>query len=220
MLWLPSHIKKKVNIFCMPATRPAKLKFCWGLLGRTFFMIDRQMEIVSMVLSHGKTAGGSMAEESVAAQLSASDEVTLAATETLVETTWKVSVWKMGFGSQFPMALNWLQGKDTESHKLRLWSIIQLRNWVYEISCFVALTRLQMCLQDKIKGNCCLFCLKCPSFWPSQVYLYQLLLCWEMALECKMNLNTETEKNLSTFSFWKWNSVFSSKSNLPLWYCL
>lgn len=75
----------------------------------------------------------------------------------------------MGFGSEFPMVLNWLQGRDTESHQLRLWSVIQLRNWMYEMSCFVVLTRLQMCLQDKIKGNCCLVSLKCPSFWPSQV---------------------------------------------------
>ena len=40
---------------------------------------------------------------------------------------------------------------------------------MYEISRFVVLTRLQICLEDKIKGNCCLVSLKCPSFWPSQV---------------------------------------------------
>lgn len=35
------------------------------------------------------------------------------------------SPWKMGFGSEFLTALNWLQGKDRESHQLRLWSVIQ-----------------------------------------------------------------------------------------------
>lgn len=77
------------------------------------------------------------------------------------------SPWKMGFGSEFLTALNWLQGKDGESHQLRLWSVIQVRNRIYEMFCFVVLAKCK-CIY-KMKGNCCLPSLKCPSFWPSQV---------------------------------------------------
>lgn len=127
----------------------------------------------------------------------------------------------MGFGSEFPMALNWLRGRDTESHQPRLWSIIQLRNWMYEMSCFVVLTRLQMCLQDKIKGNLL------PGFFKMSTFLTFPGALWDFDSNYCYVGNSSGMKNELTYrnrnkSKWILSSSANSTQSFLIWptfYC-
>lgn len=86
-------------------------------------------------------AGHLMAEESVAAQLSASDEATLAAAEMLVETTWKVSMFSMknGFWKSISHGTKLIAGEGygiTQAEALVCHSIKELSAWNILLCCF------------------------------------------------------------------------------------
>lgn len=155
----------------MPVEWAVKLKIGLILAWQKFFDGTWAAKWFPVILGTARNSCCQGSRRPLGRRICSNGMTSAAVAETLRGTTWKVSVFTMknGFWKWISHGSKLIAREGyrfTPAEALVYHSIKKLSIWNVLLCCF---SKLQMHLQDKIKGNCCLVSLKCPSFWPSQV---------------------------------------------------